>query len=254
MSTISNIHDIIEYTGKNKPLDGQVLLTYTSKEVKKNSDGSPSGIMRDYGISAGTKPQNSCVSVPRILDVDVTARVTDLLPYIQDMLHDARREVLREKVLQATGMSQKGLPANWTVKTEEVSLDAIIARMQAESTSSGGGRFSKEVLGDWFISVAGPVLAAGIMAKRGISPDTPEDSPAMTGVLRILEAVQDSLSDVVFSKKRPSADTLDKIDLIFSRLEAAGITKDSDSTYNTLATKVATWRGAAPVEDWTDAI
>lgn len=249
MSIVSNQHDIVEYTGKNKALDGQVLLTYTFKKVTESSEAH-----KTYGLPVDYKPQNSAVSVPKLLDADVMARMPDLLPFVQDMLHEARREVLRDAVLTAEGMSAKDLPANWFVSGESVSLDAVISRMLAESTSSGGGRFSKAVLSDWFMAVAAPVLAAGIMAKRGISPDTPEDSPLMLQVLRTLEAVQDALTDVVFSKKRPSTDTLDKIELILSRLESNGITKESDSTYNAVASKVASWRGVSAVDDWADAL
>lgn len=253
MSNITNIHDILPYDGKNKPLSGQVLLTYTSKEVKPNQDGTPSGIMKDYGIKAGTKPQNSCVSVPSIPDADILANINSLIPYVQDFLHEERRAILRDAVLKATGMKQAGLSENWTLKTEDVSLAAILSKL-ASDNAGGAGRFSKAVLSDWFDAVAAPVLLLGMLTKKGYPADLPEDSPAMLQFIKILEAVKDSLSEVVFSKKKPGADTLTKIDLILLRLSDNGINAESDTTLKLIAEKVKSWKESADAINWEDAL
>ena len=66
MSVISEQHEVVKYTGKNKPLSGQQLITYTFRQVKAGSE------LASAGIPVGTKPDNICISVPFISKEEIT--------------------------------------------------------------------------------------------------------------------------------------------------------------------------------------
>ena len=212
------------YTGKNKTLAGHVLLAYTFKTVKDTKHK-----------LFGTKPDSKCVNVPSISDAEVAARIQDFMPKLQDAIHEERRLILRDAALGGAT----------TIELEAIGLDAVLARWAEEATGSGAGRFTKAALGDWFASVLAPVLLVGIMAKQGIPADTPEDSPLMMRVEKTLELVLDALTSVVFSKKKPTQETIVAITAILGKLSADVIA--GDATYELVASKLDAWNKATDV-------
>lgn len=218
MSNVSTQHDIELYTGKNKALAGQVLLSYTFKTVKDET--SP---------LFGTKPDSKCVSVPAITSEDIQANFASFIPKLQDIIFDERRLVLRDFALAGKA----------SLSTDDVSIQAILTRWLEDSTS--GGRFSKAVVADWFASVLAPVLVTGIMARAGIKADTPEDSPLMLKVEKTLEQVLDAINTVLFSKKKPAQETLTAVATIMGKLPAS----ENDETSKAITDKIASWNNAS---------
>lgn len=214
-------HDITLFTGKNKPLAGQVLLSYTFKTVK--DDTSP---------LYGTKPDSKCVSAPAISNDDITAQVGSFLPKLQDAIHDERRLILRDAAMAG----------KTTLSTDELGITAVLARWAADASSSGG-RFSKAVVADWFASVLAPVLYAGILAKNNIPVDTPEDSPLMLKVEKTLEMVLDAINTVLFSKKKPAKEILVAVAAIIAKLPD-GAEVDADETHALIVSKLNNWNNA----------
>lgn len=219
MSNVSNQHDITLFTGKNKPLAGQVLLSYTFKTVK--DEASP---------LYGTKPDSKCVSVPAISNEDITTQVGSFLPKLQDAIHDERRLILRDAAMAG----------KTSLNTDELSIAAVLARWAADASTSGG-RFSKAVVADWFASVLAPVLYAGILAKNNIPVDTPEDSPLMLKVEKTLEMVLDAINTVLFSKKKPAKETLVAVAAIIAKVPASS---ELDDTMELITTKLDSWNNA----------
>jgi hypothetical protein len=222
MSNISNQHDITLFTGKNKPLAGQVLLSYTFKTVKDET--SP---------LFGTKPDSKCVSVPVISNDDIIAQVDSFLPKLQDAIHDERRLILRDAAMAG----------KTSISTDELGIAAVLARWAADASSSGG-RFSKAVVADWFASVLAPVLYTGIMSKNNIPVDTPEDSPLMVKVEKTLEMVLEAINTVLFSKKKPAKETLIAVTAIIAKLADTAET-EADETHAMIVSKLASWENAS---------
>lgn len=220
MSNVSKQHDIVAYTGKNKPLAGQVLLAYTFKTVKDET--SP---------LFGTKPESKCASVPSITNEALQESFASLLPKLQDIIHEERRLILRDAALAA----------KTSLSSDDVSLSAVLTRWEAESSGSSG-RFTKAVVADWFGEVLAPVLLPNILAKQGIPADTPDDSPLMLKVENILQSVLDAINLVVFSKKKPATEKLQAVSTILGKLPA---NDGSDETLQHITDKIAAWNKAA---------
>lgn len=218
MSNISTQHDITLFTGKNNPLTGQVLLSYTFKTVKDET--SP---------LFGTKPDSKCVSVPTIANEDITAQVSSFLPKLQDAIHDERRLILRDAAMAG----------KTSISSDELGIAAVLIRWATEASASGG-RFSKAVVADWFANVLAPVLYAGILAKNNIPVDTPEDSPMMLKVEKTLEMVLDAISTVVFSKKKPAKETLVAVAAILAKVPTSD-TNEVDETLELISSKLDSW-------------
>lgn len=218
MSNNSTQHDITLYTGRNKALTNQVLLSYSFKTVKDET--SP---------LFGTKPDSKCVSVPAISNESILESAPSFIPKLQDAIYEERRLILRDAILAD----------KTTLDTSEVSIEAVLARWAADA-SGAGGRFSKAVVADWFASVLAPSLMIGIMAKNNIPADTAEDSPLMLRVEKTLEAVLDAINTVLFSKKKPSNETLLAVSTIMNKISV----DDTDETASLITTKIESWNKA----------
>ena len=200
MSNVSSQHDIVLYTGKNKPLAGQQLLTYTFRAIKEGSE------LAQAGFPVGTKPDNICVSVPPISNEDIKANIDKLLPAIQDVILGARKEILKDAF-----KSRKS-----TLSDDDISLDAVIAKL-SESVSSDG-RMSKAIVKDWFESVAVDILYPSIATALGVTPDTPETSPSYVKLLNTLQAVLDLLNGFLFAKKSVDSTMLANVEKVINKL------------------------------------
>lgn len=212
------------YTGKNKAPAGSVLLAYTFKVVKDTA--SP---------LFGTKPDSKCAAVAAIAEAELAARVQDFLPRIAELVHDERRLVLRDVAL-AGGTS---------LADSECDLDAVLQRWAADAAAGGGGRFSKASIADWYEQVLAPVLLVGVMAKAGVAASDAADDPRMVKVEKVLELVLDTITAVVFAKKRPASETLNNVVAILGKLPATAVS--DDETYAFISGKVTGWTKTAEV-------
>lgn len=200
MSNVSTQHDIVLYTGKNKPLAGQQLLTYTFRAIKEGSE------LAQAGFQVGTKPDNICVSVPPVTSDDIRANIDKLLPAIHDVILGARKEILKDAF-----KARKS-----TLSDDDISLAAVIVKL-SESVSSDG-RLSKAIVKDWFESVAVDILYPSIASALGVTPDTPETSPSYVKLLNTLQAVLDLLNSFLFAKKSVDSAMLSNVERVINKL------------------------------------
>lgn len=232
MSVISTQHEIVKYTGKEKALSGQALLTYTFRVIKENSE------LANAGFPVGSKPDNICVSVPVIGNDVILANVEKFLPALQDVILQARKDILKDAFMaRKTSLSDA-----------ELDISAVIAKL-AETTSSDG-RFSKAMLKTWFEDSIVDIFAPSLMTNLGITPETPETAPAYVKMVNTLNAVLDLLSSFVFSKKTVDSTMLANVEKILSKITSS-LPADvvaSDDILQLLLAKVRTTK-ERPAED-----
>jgi hypothetical protein len=153
MSNVATIHDVVPFiAGKTEPLTGQRLAKIGYKSRGKNA----------------AKFASVAVSVPFVSHDDLNANVSRLLPYIQTMCETAQDGIIRGLYESADGMLK-------TVTDGDISIDAVIGFMEAESQ---GSRLTKERIESWFDSALVDPLTVIIADKLGF--DEPNDAQMAT--------------------------------------------------------------------------
>jgi len=159
MSNISNRHNVLPFTsGESKALSGQRLCKVGYK-------------------SSATKPAmfpSVCVSVPFISTADIKENLNALLPHVQEYLGTMQDKIVRALYERSEGQLT-------SVSDEELSIPAITAYLEAEST---GGKLSGEYLKSWFDESLSTAVQLIICEKTGMDGSTPEQ------VLKIEQATK----------------------------------------------------------------
>lgn len=149
MSLVSQFHNMnLFIAGKSEPLTGQRLAKIGYKKTKDNPNPLPS----------------VCVSVPHIDPQAVISNINRLLPYIGTMLENAQDGIIRSLYESKHG-------ALTTIHDADISVDACIAFLEAEST---GGRLTGDFLGAWFDANMAENLTVVIADKLKFDLSTPE--------------------------------------------------------------------------------
>lgn len=215
----ANISEIVEYTGKNKPLAGHTLVSYSFKKVKADSALNTMGFPVDY------KPLSVCASVPSIASSEIEANISAFMPVIASLIHDTRREILRDVAIPsllaiATGKSSY-VESDMTINHADIDIQAVIKYL-AENSSSDG-RLSKDTVDAWFTDYAEPVLAVSISAKLGITAQTPESDFKFQQLENTLNAVNEGIQAFIFSKKTPDNTVVTKMEMIYNKLVTSSV-------------------------------
>lgn len=146
MSNVSNVHDVIPFiAGKTAALTGQRLAKVGYKSTKKNP----------------AKFKSVAVSVPMILQADVSANIDALMPYIVGMLESAQDAVIKNLYEAEKGNLK-------TVTDSDISVTACISYLEAEAA---GERLKKEHIEAWFDRVCSENTFTLVAEKLGYTGD-----------------------------------------------------------------------------------
>ena len=174
MSNVSNMHAIQEYvSGVSKPLDGQILAR---------------AIFKGRGLKPA-QHKSQCASVPAITSSQVQENLAALMPHALRMLQDAQNECLRAAFL--AGAKE--------VSSEEVSLTACIAHLDAEAK---GSRLTAEDVKAWFAGEVEDHITVVFAQRLGI-PETGEASEAQAKRLtQYVNTFREGFATLASSKTR----------------------------------------------------
>lgn len=152
MSNFTGSHLVEKFdSSTSKALSGQRLAKCRYKTTAKQAAKFPS----------------VCVSVPFIADSTISENMARLLPYVKGMVENAQDGVIRSLYESSDG----NLSA---VSDQDISIDAIIGFLEAEST---GGRLTKEFIEAWFATAVHDTVYLLIAEKLGFTGEgefTPE--------------------------------------------------------------------------------
>lgn len=150
MSNVSNVHDVKLFKAGDKALSGQRLAKVGYKSTKK----------------AKAKYPNVAVSVPPIeLGSISDEQRVQLNPYLVRILEDAQDGIIKSLYESKDGTLK-------TVRDEEISVDACIGFLKAESE---GNRLTLELIGQWFDSELSESLMVVLAEKLGFIPSDTQD-------------------------------------------------------------------------------
>ncbi len=150
MSNVSNVHDVKLFKAGDKALSGQRLAKVGYKSTKKAKARYPS----------------VAVSVPPIeLDSINDEQRSALNPYLVKILEDAQDGIIKSLYEGKDGTLK-------TVRDEEISVDACIGYLKAESE---GNRLTTELIGQWFDSELSDSLMVVLAEKLGFIPSDAQD-------------------------------------------------------------------------------
>ncbi len=142
MSNVSNVHDVVPFVaGKTNPLSGQRLAKVGYKSTAKNP----------------AKFKSVAVSVPQINPDDISANITQLLPYIGTMLENVQDNVIRSLYESKNGELK-------IIQDSDISVQACIAFLESEAA---GDRLKKEHIESWFDRVCAENTFTLIAEKLG---------------------------------------------------------------------------------------
>lgn len=150
MSNVSNRHSVVPFkSGESKALSGQRLAKVGYKSSKQNPAKFPS----------------VCASVPRIADEMIEENVSRLKDHFRGFLETAQDGIFKS-LYESRGGNMDA------ITDEDISIDAIIGFLEAEST---GGRLTKELVYSWFDMQANDAVIAVISDKLGFPEQMNED-------------------------------------------------------------------------------
>lgn len=141
--SIGTNHMFSTLTKDSKPIDGQRLCRLIAKSAR---DGS-----KIENLS-----ESLCVSLPIVSYEEIAASITELLPAIQGMVHDAQDAIVRELRI-ADGCN--------SINDSQIAMSEVIRWLEE---SSKGTRVTREWMQQWFTETYGD--AAREFVKRAI-PD-----------------------------------------------------------------------------------
>lgn len=134
-------------------------------------------IFRKSRDGSGIKSHNSqCASVMMISDAEIVGRISEFKSVVRKAIEGTQDEIIRASYLEGKK----------SIAESEISIDAVIAYLKAEST--GNGRMSKESIKAWFDEKLSTELFAALMIKLGVSEIdklTDKDTAKITGVISI---------------------------------------------------------------------
>lgn len=169
MSNVSNVHDVVPFVaGKTNPLSGQRLAKVGYKSTAKNP----------------AKFKSVAVSVPQINPDDISANITQLLPYIGTMLENVQDNVIRSLYESKDGKLTQVLDS-------DISIQACIAFLESEAA---GDRLKKEHIESWFDRVCAENTFTLIAEKLGYSGDSELTQEQMATVEKHVKVYRDILS------------------------------------------------------------
>jgi len=129
MSNVSSMHDVRSYTGNEKPLDGQRLVTVTFKTPSQPEVGF-------------VKPANVCVSIP-VIAVQVSP--VELQNAMQEQLESLQDALIRSLYLQSL---EEKKPIT-QLSDSMIGYAALKTYAEAEALSK---RLTKDAIAAWFDS------------------------------------------------------------------------------------------------------
>lgn len=170
MSNFSDAHTVTPFDAKtSKAFTGQRLAKIRYKSTAQNKAKYPS----------------VCVSVPPIDKGLIEQNITRLAGYFAGYLQDAQDGVIRSLYESSDGMLD-------TVTNADISIDAIIGYLEAEST---GGRLTKEFLEAWYDSSMSETVQALAIEKLKYSGElTPEQDLKIAQVSNGYKGIISSLA------------------------------------------------------------
>lgn len=174
MSNVSHVHDIKPFKAGDKALSGQRLAKVWYKTTKKNPAKFPS----------------VAVSIPPILMSTLTEQQREALdPFLRTLLENAQDGIVKSLYESSQGSLK-------TVQDSEISVDACIGFLRAESE---GSRLTAEMIEKWFDSELAENLFALVTQKLGfLSNDadatlTPDQEKTVEKHVRIYRDVMTML-------------------------------------------------------------
>lgn len=164
MSNVSSFHSLQSYSGSEKPLSGQRLVTVTFKTDKET----------------GIKPESKCVSIPPVSDSfgqEITNNWSLVEKHIYGFFADVQDKIIRESVIE--GKTQ--------IHSQEIGLFSCLDFLNSVSS---GGRLSKEILSSFFSEEVEPILATVLCEKLGVvnSSPTPQQEKVLSSTLKRFES------------------------------------------------------------------
>ena len=172
MSVISNVHNVIGYTGKEKALAGQRLSKVTYKTDKES----------------GVKKDSKCVSIPLVTGAsDVIPNIDLLIPAICDYLQTVQDKIVRERIEAGSSV----------VTGEDIGMLAVVEWLENQG-NDGSGRLTKEVVGSWFSENVADELAMVLAEKMGVSA-VPTDAESAQ-ILRVVDTFKEKVSALAGGK------------------------------------------------------
>jgi hypothetical protein len=164
--SITNRHAIIPFiAGKTAPLNEQRLSKVGYKSSKSNPAKFPS-------VAA---------SVPVIPAEDILARMSDLVPYVRNLLETAQDGIFRSLYESSGGLRTE-------LGDSEIGIDSIIGYLESESN---GGRLTIESINSWFDGNVRDNLTVVIADKIGAAEI---DDPRIAGHINSYRGLLASLS------------------------------------------------------------
>lgn len=185
---MSKIHTIQAYSGKEQALKGQRLVTITFKKEKET----------------GIKPDNQCVSIPKVADsfgAEIYTSWNLVEKHVFEFFEEVQDRLIREKIV----MGKKEIPEN------ELGLPACLEYLNALAVS---GRLSGEALKEWFKEEVEPFLATVLCEKLGVvnSSPTREQEKIIEATLKRFESWVISMAG---TKTLFSVEIIDQIEKCF---------------------------------------
>ena len=171
MSVISETHNVVGYSGKEKALAGQRLSKVTYKTDKES----------------GVKKDSKCVSVPLVTASEVIENVVALAPLVADWLQSVQDKMIRERVEAGAAV----------ITSEEIGISAVVAYMEASGDSTGN-RLTKEVVSEWFEGNVAEELAMVLAEKMGVSSEPTDAESAQ--ILKVVDTFRDKVAALAGGK------------------------------------------------------
>lgn len=220
MSNVSNRHSLNPFiAGKSQPLTDQRLAKIGFKQTDK---------MKKKGIEA---LPSVCVSIPQLEIPAVDSKqFSRVLPYVRSMIESAQDGIIRSLYESSKG-------ALTTVSDEELSFDACINFLEAESE---GSRLTKEFLQTWFNSEVADNLSVVIAEKLKFSELTPDNEKVIQKHVGLYRELVCSLSGgrSIFENNQ-----------LESMKVAINLSSEDDETSKRLLTKIENMQKKDKVED-----
>src|SRR6266850_912819 len=182
MSNVSAMHDVRSYTGNEKPLDGQRLVTVTFKTPSEPKQGF-------------VKHANVCVSIPQIA---VQVNPVELQAAMQEQLEQLQDALIRSLYI-ASCESKTPLTQ---VSDTSIGYSALKAFAEAEAISK---RLTKDAISAWFDSA----VSSDLMLALANAMKLPNEMNAEQS--KKLDAALSQYKSLVTSLASPKASIAPKI-------------------------------------------
>lgn len=154
-------------TGNTTLVSGPEAITHSAVPYVAGSTRALAGQRLDVVFwktgKDGVKRDSMCVSVPPVVDADITANMVALLPHFRTYLEGVQHEIIKDR-LTAGALH---------ITQDEISIAACIARL-TPAASETPAHLTKESIGAWFDSTLADSLLVALADKLGVG-DAPTD-------------------------------------------------------------------------------